>query len=68
MDSAENTNDGSKNAAQTYENSVFVKSINEYEDFKLKCLAKGKPKPSVSWYLRYVNNTSIRKKLYFIFI
>lgn len=48
-------------AAAAYENSVFVKSINEFQDFKLKCLAKGKPRPTVSWHLRYINNTLIRK-------
>lgn len=43
-----------------YENSIFVKSINEFDDFKLKCVANGKPKPTVNWYLKYINGTSLR--------
>ncbi len=50
------------NSNLTYdENSVFVKNINEFDDFSLKCLARGKPKPKVSWFLKYFNGTSIRK-------
>ena len=44
-----------------YETFVFVKTVNEYEDFTLKCLARGKPKPKVTWYLKYLNGTFIRK-------
>ena len=44
-----------------YETLVFVKTVNEYEDFTLKCLARGKPKPKVTWYLKYLNGTFIRK-------
>ena len=44
-----------------YETFVFVKTVNEYEDFTLKCLARGKPNPKVTWYLKYLNGTFIRK-------
>lgn len=64
-DKADNKSAAAVDAAAAYENSVFVKSINEFEDFKLKCLAKGKPRPTVSWHLRYFNNTLLRKSLYF---
>jgi hypothetical protein len=51
-----------------YENSIFVKSVNEFDDFKLKCIAKGKPKPVVSWYVRYANGTVLRNYLIRVFI
>lgn len=42
------------------ENSIFIRSITEYEDLKLKCLAKGRPKPTVLWFLKFTNGTSLR--------
>lgn len=48
------------NAMTKYENSIFEKSVNEFDDFKLKCNARGKPKPKVIWFLRYLNGTQIR--------
>ncbi|CAF1045685.1 unnamed protein product [Brachionus calyciflorus] len=40
-----------------YENSIFVKSVNEFEDLRLRCLAKGRPRPNFTWYLKYLNGT-----------
>ena len=57
----ENNDSADTNSSSEYENSIFIKSINEFDDFKLKCLAKGRPKPTVSWYLKYQNGSSIRK-------
>jgi len=51
-----------------HENTVFVKTVNEYEDFSLKCLAKGKPKPKVTWFLKYLNGTFIRECFHFLLL
>ena len=45
------------------ENSIYVKNVNENEDFKLECLAKGRPKPKITWYLKYFNGSSFSKYL-----
>ena len=38
----------------------YVKTINEFDNLKLKCLAQGKPKPTVKWFLKYFNGSSAR--------
>jgi hypothetical protein len=43
------------------DNSMFIKSFREQEAFQLKCLTLGKPTPTISWYLKYINGTSVRK-------
>ena len=58
---SESINFNSSLTKNDYETFVFVKTVNEYEDFTLKCLARGKPKPKVTWYLKYLNGTFIRK-------
>ncbi|RNA42448.1 amalgam-like isoform X2 [Brachionus plicatilis] len=42
------------------ENLLFLKSVNENADLKLKCNAKGKPTPTISWYLRFFNGTTLQ--------
>ena len=44
--------------------STYVKYVNEYDDLKLKCKAKGKPKPSITWILKYTNGTANRIQLF----
>ena len=40
---------------------LYVKTVKESEDFKLKCLATGKPVPTVSWYLKYQYGSTASK-------
>jgi len=48
--------------------STYVKYVNEFDDLKLKCKAKGKPKPSITWILKYTNGTANRIiTFYFLF-
>ena len=56
----DNSDSSKLNSTFDRDNTVFVKTVNEYEDFTLKCLAKGKPKPKVTWFLKYLNGTFIR--------
>ena len=63
----DNSNFENSNSSN-HENTVFVKTVNEYEDFSLKCLAKGKPKPKVTWFLKYLNGTFIRERFFSFFL
>ena len=45
--------------------SLYVKTVRENEDLKLRCLSLGTPTPSISWYLKYFNGTSYRNSMNF---
>jgi hypothetical protein len=44
---------------------MYVKNVNENQDFKLECLAKGRPKPTITWFLKYSNGSSFSKLFLF---
>lgn len=58
-----NTSSNSSTSILKYENSIYLKSVNENQDFKLECLAKGRPKPTITWFLKYSNGSSFSKLL-----